>query len=107
MEGTDGFGDPTKIIVAVNESSLKGYPHPSISSRSAFEWTLSKLVRSNLSGFKFYFVHVQIPDEDGTCQFLFVSTQFQFLLIIVVSICQQTEFYSLLNFLFVLAMLVK
>ncbi|KAJ4769157.1 Adenine nucleotide alpha hydrolases-like superfamily protein [Rhynchospora pubera] len=65
MERTDGYGDPTKVMVAVNESSLKGYPHPSISSRSAFEWTLSKLVRSNFSGFKLLFLHVQVPDEDG------------------------------------------
>ncbi|XP_039791144.1 universal stress protein A-like protein [Panicum virgatum] len=56
---------PTRVMMAVNESSLKGYPHPSISCRTAFDWTLSKLVRSNPSGFHFLFLHVQVPDEDG------------------------------------------
>jgi len=58
---------PTRVMMAVNESSLKGYPHPSISCRTAFDWTLSKLVRSNPGGFHFLFLHVQVPDEDGTC----------------------------------------
>ncbi|KAK1324969.1 Universal stress protein A-like protein [Acorus calamus] len=56
--------EPTRIMVAVNESSLKGYPHPSISSRSAFIWTIEKIVRSNFSGFKLLFLHAQVPDED-------------------------------------------
>ncbi|XP_039142816.1 universal stress protein A-like protein [Dioscorea cayenensis subsp. rotundata] len=56
---------PTRILVGVNQSSMKGYPHPSISSRNAFEWTLSKLIRNNYSGFSLLFLHVQIPDEDG------------------------------------------
>ncbi|CAA3001147.1 universal stress A [Olea europaea subsp. europaea] len=58
-------GEPTRVMVAVNESTIKGYPHPSISSRGAFEWTLKKIVRSNTSGFKLLFLHVQVPDEDG------------------------------------------
>ncbi|XP_010243048.1 PREDICTED: universal stress protein A-like protein [Nelumbo nucifera] len=57
--------EPTRIMLAVNESSIKGYPHASISSRGAFEWTLQKIVRSNISGFKLLFLHVQVPDEDG------------------------------------------
>ncbi|XP_057983923.1 universal stress protein A-like protein [Malania oleifera] len=57
--------EPTQILVAVNESTIKGYPHPSISSRGAFEWTLQKIVRSNTSSFKLHFIHVQVPDEDG------------------------------------------
>ncbi|KAF7085486.1 hypothetical protein CFC21_088902 [Triticum aestivum] len=56
---------PTRVMMAVNESSLKGYPHPSISCRSAFDWMLSKLVRSNTDGFHLLFLHVQVPDEDG------------------------------------------
>ncbi|KAG6390063.1 hypothetical protein SASPL_151541 [Salvia splendens] len=56
---------PTRIMVAVNESTIKGYPHASISSRGAFDWTLSKIVRTNTSGFKLLFLHVQVPDEDG------------------------------------------
>ncbi|XP_021298953.1 universal stress protein A-like protein [Herrania umbratica] len=55
----------TRIMLAVNESTIKGYPHASISSRGAFEWTLQKIVRSNTSGFKLLFLHVQVPDEDG------------------------------------------
>jgi hypothetical protein len=58
-------GEPTRIMMGVNESTIKGYPHPSISSRGAFEWTLQKIVRSNTSGFKLLFLHVQVPDEDG------------------------------------------
>ncbi|XP_050134614.1 universal stress protein A-like protein [Malus sylvestris] len=57
--------EPTRIMLAVNESTIKGYPHASISSRKAFEWTLQKIVRSNTSGFKLQFLHVQVPDEDG------------------------------------------
>jgi hypothetical protein len=54
-------------MMAVNESSLRGYPHPSISCRAAFDWMLAKLVRSNADGFHLLFLHVQVPDEDGTC----------------------------------------
>ncbi|KAL8138146.1 hypothetical protein V2J09_004147, partial [Rumex salicifolius] len=57
--------DSTRMMIAVNESSIKGYPHPSISSSRAFEWTLQKIVRDNTSGFKLLFLHVQVPDEDG------------------------------------------
>nr|GMD01176.1 universal stress protein A-like protein [Ipomoea batatas] len=46
-------------MIAVNESTMKGYPHPSISSKGAFEWTLDKIVRSNTAGFKLLFLHVQ------------------------------------------------
>ncbi|KAL7190370.1 hypothetical protein ACSBR2_022613 [Camellia fascicularis] len=55
----------SRIMMGVNESTIKGYPHPSISSKGAFEWTLKKIVRSNISAFKFLFLHVQVPDEDG------------------------------------------
>ncbi|KAL3526413.1 hypothetical protein ACH5RR_011069 [Cinchona calisaya] len=58
-------GEPTRIMMGVNESTIKGYPHPSISSRGAFDWTLKKIVGSNTSGFKILFLHVQVPDEDG------------------------------------------
>ncbi|RWR85633.1 universal stress protein A-like protein [Cinnamomum micranthum f. kanehirae] len=57
--------DRTRIMLGVNESSLRGYPHASISSRGAFEWTLQKIVRNNTPGFKILFLHVQVPDEDG------------------------------------------
>ncbi|GKA47296.1 universal stress protein A-like protein [Tanacetum coccineum] len=55
----------TRIMMGVNESSMKGYPHASISSKSAFEWTLNKIIQSNTSAFKLLFLHVQVPDEDG------------------------------------------
>ncbi|KAK3444442.1 hypothetical protein EUGRSUZ_A00139 [Eucalyptus grandis] len=48
-------GEPTRVMMGVNESTIKGYPHASI----------SKIVRSNTSGFKLLFLHVQAPDEDG------------------------------------------
>ncbi|CAA6665559.1 unnamed protein product [Spirodela intermedia] len=56
---------PTRILIAVNPSSIKGYPHASISSRTAFEWAVEKVVRSNTRGFVLLFLHVQVPDEDG------------------------------------------
>ena len=56
----------TRIMVGVNESTIKGYPHASISSKGAFEWTLKKIVRSNTSSFKLLFLHVQVHDEDGS-----------------------------------------
>lgn len=62
MEGAEA----TRIMMGVNESTIKGYPHASISSRGAFDWTLQKIVRSNTSGFKLLFLHVQVPDEDGS-----------------------------------------
>uniref|UniRef100_A0A1J3ICU4 Universal stress protein A-like protein n=1 Tax=Noccaea caerulescens TaxID=107243 RepID=A0A1J3ICU4_NOCCA len=57
--------EPTRVMVAVNESTIKGYPHASISSKKAFEWTLKKIVRSNTSGFKLLLLHAQVQDEDG------------------------------------------
>ncbi|KAL3813799.1 hypothetical protein ACJIZ3_015067 [Penstemon smallii] len=61
----ENSSEPTRIMVAVNESTMKGYPHASISCRGAFDWTLNKIIRSNTSGFKLLFLHVQVPDEDG------------------------------------------
>ncbi|KAK9067930.1 hypothetical protein SSX86_012041 [Deinandra increscens subsp. villosa] len=58
-------GDVTRIMLGVNESSIKGYPHASISSKSAFDWTLNKIIRSNTAGFKLLFLQVQVPDDDG------------------------------------------
>ncbi|KAM3360853.1 universal stress protein A-like protein [Capsicum galapagoense] len=58
-------GESTLVMLAVSESTINGYPHASISSKGAFEWTLNKIVRSNTSGFKLLFLHVQVPDEDG------------------------------------------
>ncbi|CAL0321800.1 unnamed protein product [Lupinus luteus] len=55
----------TRIMVGVNESSIKGYPNPSISSKGAFEWTIHTIVRHNVSAFHLLFLHVQVPDEDG------------------------------------------
>ncbi|KAF6157395.1 hypothetical protein GIB67_004333 [Kingdonia uniflora] len=55
----------TRIMVAVNESSMKGYPHASISSEGAFQWTLEKIVHYNPNGFKILLLHVQFPPGDG------------------------------------------
>eukprot|EP00252_Welwitschia_mirabilis_P016047 TRINITY_DN35503_c0_g1_i1.p1 TRINITY_DN35503_c0_g1~~TRINITY_DN35503_c0_g1_i1.p1 ORF type:complete len:213 (-),score=28.78 TRINITY_DN35503_c0_g1_i1:175-813(-) len=61
-----GRDRPTLVMIAVNQSSVKGYPHPSISSSQAFRWTLNKLVRSrNSRDFKVLILHVQVHDEDG------------------------------------------
>ncbi|CAO2833298.1 unnamed protein product [Amaranthus hypochondriacus] len=57
--------EPTRVMIGVNQSNIKGYPHVSISSQRAFEWTLQKIVRDNITGFKLLFLHVQVPDEDG------------------------------------------
>jgi hypothetical protein len=64
---------PTRVMMAVNESSLKGHLHPSISCRAAFDWTLSKLIHSNTVGFQLLFLHVQVPDEDGMFTLAFCS----------------------------------
>lgn len=58
-------GEQTRIMIGLNESTIKCYPHPSISSKGAFEWTINKIVRSNTSYFKLLLLHVQVPDEDG------------------------------------------
>ncbi|GAU31048.1 hypothetical protein TSUD_214840 [Trifolium subterraneum] len=55
----------TRIMIGVNESSLKGYPNPSISSKGAFEWTINKIVRNNVSAFNLLFLHVHVPDQNG------------------------------------------
>ncbi|KAI8541473.1 hypothetical protein RHMOL_Rhmol08G0063600 [Rhododendron molle] len=65
MEGGVEESSQTRIMVGVNESTIKGYPHASISSKGAFEWTLSKIVRTNTSAFTLLFLHVQVPDQDG------------------------------------------
>lgn len=58
--------NPTKVLICVNQSSIKGYPHPSLSSVDAFEWTLKKLVKKSCRHlFKLCFLHVEVKDEDG------------------------------------------
>ncbi|KAJ0254495.1 hypothetical protein HA466_0104170 [Hirschfeldia incana] len=57
--------EPTRVMVAVNESTNKGYPHASISSKKAFEWTLRKIVRKNTSDYKLLLLHAQVQDADG------------------------------------------
>ncbi|KAL3629206.1 hypothetical protein CASFOL_026428 [Castilleja foliolosa] len=61
----DGGEPPTRIMVAVNESSKVGYPRPSISCMEAFEWVLNKIIRSksNASGFTILLLHVQAPEK--------------------------------------------
>ncbi|XP_068642878.1 universal stress protein A-like protein isoform X1 [Aristolochia californica] len=64
-ESSSPSSPPTRIMIAVNQSSLKGYPVASISSRGAFEWTMARIVRDNGAGFRILLLHVQVPDEDG------------------------------------------
>ncbi|KAK0581352.1 hypothetical protein LWI29_012766 [Acer saccharum] len=52
---------PTRVLLAVSESKIRGYPYALIRSRGAFEWTIRKIVRSNTSGFRLHFLHVQDP----------------------------------------------
>ncbi|KAJ7559123.1 hypothetical protein O6H91_04G070900 [Diphasiastrum complanatum] len=57
---------PIKIMIAVSKSTLKGYPHPSISSSQAFDWTLQKLIpHSCREDYQLLLLHIQVPDEDG------------------------------------------
>lgn len=79
-------GEPTRIMIAVNESSIKGYPHASISCRGAFDWTLKKIVRSNTSDFKLLFLHVQVPDEDGMNYFKFMYMLLFFEALVLVAV---------------------
>lgn len=59
-------GGPTRILLAVNQSSIKGYPHPSISSLAAFDWLLSKLIHpASRQNFKLLILHAQVPDADA------------------------------------------
>lgn len=74
-------------MIGVNESTIKGYPHASISSKGAFEWTLKKIIRSNTSGFKLHFLHVQVPDEDGTLSQTDIEISMFFLLVVYVNLC--------------------
>ncbi|KAK8491658.1 hypothetical protein V6N12_019569 [Hibiscus sabdariffa] len=48
----------TRIMLAMEESTISGYPHASISSGGAFEWTIQKFVRSNVSSFELLILHV-------------------------------------------------
>lgn len=80
-------GEPTRIIVAVNESTIKGYPHASISSRGAFEWSVQKIIRSNTSGFKLLFLHVQVPDEDGSLSLSLVASVYLYVFACIFSVC--------------------
>ncbi|KAK8483436.1 hypothetical protein V6N13_044318 [Hibiscus sabdariffa] len=48
----------TRIMLAMEESTITGYPHASISSGGAFEWTIQKFVRSNVSSFELLILHV-------------------------------------------------
>ena len=55
----------TTVLVAVSQSS-KGYPHPSISSRHAFNWILKNITKPCCKqDYKLLILHVQVPDSDG------------------------------------------
>lgn len=67
MEASPDYqSPPTTVLLAVNQSSIQGYPRPSISSSTAFEWILAKLIRpGSRKDFQLLLLHVQVPDEDG------------------------------------------
>ncbi|KAI5078533.1 hypothetical protein GOP47_0006204 [Adiantum capillus-veneris] len=57
---------PTRILLAVSQSSIKGYPFPSISSMAAFHWLVEKLIHPACRPkFKLLILHVQVPDDDA------------------------------------------
>lgn len=64
---SEGANDtPTRILIAVNQSSIKGYPNPSISSLAAFNWLTQTLIPTAARpNFKLLILHVQVPDEDA------------------------------------------
>lgn len=56
---------PTRILLPVNQSSINGYPNPSISCATAFDWILNKLIRSgSRKDFRLFLLHVQVHDDD-------------------------------------------
>ncbi|XP_042509102.1 universal stress protein A-like protein [Macadamia integrifolia] len=57
--------EPTQIMVAVNESSIKGYPHGIHQQQRCIRLDTPKIICSNSSGLKLLFLHVQVPDDDG------------------------------------------
>lgn len=64
--GGDGNDGPTRILLPVSQSSIKGYPNPSISSMTAFRWLVDKLIHpASRPKFKLLILHVQVPDEDA------------------------------------------
>jgi hypothetical protein len=70
----------TTVLVAVSQSS-KGYPHPSISSRHAFDWILKNITKPCCKqDYKLLILHVQVPDSDGEYRPLNPTPHFIFLL---------------------------
>ncbi len=77
---TPAATNPKMQVMLGVSHSIQGYPKPSISSRNALNWILTKLVRQSCKKeYKILILHVQVPDQDGThaphslCQ-LFLKT---------------------------------
>ncbi|XP_056863223.1 uncharacterized protein LOC108856104 [Raphanus sativus] len=99
---------PSRVMVAVNESMIKGYTHASISSKKAFEWTLRKIVRDNTSGFKLLLLHAQVQDEDGyhPLSFFILFLKLLFLLTFVTTLLV-FKVYVILKFWFGVCLIVS
>ncbi|KAE8689337.1 Ribosomal protein L12-A [Hibiscus syriacus] len=67
----------TRIMLAVDVSSLGGYPYASISSVGAFEWTIQKIIRSNVSDFELLLLHVPSDQAFYRSSKYSVATVFQ------------------------------
>jgi len=65
QESAESIRPKMQVMLAVSHS-IKGYPKPSVSSRNALDWILTKLLRPCCKKeYKILIFHVQIPDEDG------------------------------------------
>jgi hypothetical protein len=65
QESAESIRPKMQVMLAVSHS-IKGYPKPSLSSRNALDWILTKLIRPCCKKeYKILIFHVQIPDEDG------------------------------------------
>jgi nucleotide-binding universal stress UspA family protein len=64
---TPAATNPKMQVMLGVSHSIQGYPKPSISSRNALNWILTKLVRQSCKKeYKILILHVQVPDQDGS-----------------------------------------
>ncbi|KAE8691638.1 Universal stress protein A-like protein [Hibiscus syriacus] len=62
---TGSAANVTRIMLAVDVSTMVGYPIACISSLGAFKWAIQKIVRSNVSDFELLLLHV--PSDQAFC----------------------------------------
>ncbi|XP_039014345.1 universal stress protein A-like protein [Hibiscus syriacus] len=63
---TGSAANVTRIMLAVDVSTMVGYPIACISSLGAFKWAIQKIVRSNVSDFELLLLHV--PSDQAFCK---------------------------------------